>query len=199
MPQVLVRRPLHKPELPHEHRPQPQCRMPEYAAQSVEKVSVTAFNVVWIGIVRPSSPVRTITNPMDVLTISFVESELDLSVSFRQLCLNQWQCKSGPSAPHPESKVMRRPKRDPAREDRIHNEAIVDAGPEEQAMSWYYYLEGKISSHSGRSVSPRIQSRRSERGKPSRSDRWPWWISASTTCLCRSVGNAARWQSLSRN
>ena len=29
--------------------------------------------------------------------------------------------------------------------DRIHNEAIVDAGPEEQAMSWYYYLEGKIS------------------------------------------------------
>src|SRR6266852_4487762 len=31
------------------------------------------------------------------------------------------------------------------REDRIHNEAIVDAyGPEEQAMSWYYYLENKI-------------------------------------------------------
>ena len=40
---------------------------------------------------------------------------------------------------------MKRPKRDPAREDRIHNEAIVDAGPEEQAMSWYYYLEGKIT------------------------------------------------------
>jgi hypothetical protein len=35
-------------------------------------------------------------------------------------------------------------KRDPVQEDRIHNEAIVDAGPEEQAMSWYYYLEGKI-------------------------------------------------------
>jgi hypothetical protein len=51
--------------------------MPEYAAQSVEKVSVTAFSVVWIGIVRPSSPVQTITNPRDVLTISFVESELD--------------------------------------------------------------------------------------------------------------------------
>jgi len=31
------------------------------------------------------------------------------------------------------------------REDRIYNEAIVDARPEEQAMSWYYYLEGKIS------------------------------------------------------
>jgi hypothetical protein len=33
---------------------------------------------------------------------------------------------------------------DPVREDRIHNEAIVGAGPEEQAMSCYYYLEGKI-------------------------------------------------------
>lgn len=40
---------------------------------------------------------------------------------------------------------MKWPKRDPAREDRIHNEAIVDARPEEQAMSWYYYLDGKIS------------------------------------------------------
>ena len=40
---------------------------------------------------------------------------------------------------------MKRPKRDPAREDRIRNEAIVDASPEEQAMSWYYYLDDKIS------------------------------------------------------
>jgi hypothetical protein len=40
---------------------------------------------------------------------------------------------------------MKRPKRDPERENRIENEAIVDARPEEQAMSWYYYLEGKIS------------------------------------------------------
>ena len=35
--------------------------------------------------------------------------------------------------------------RDPIREDRIHNEAIVDAGPDEQALSWYYYLENRIS------------------------------------------------------
>jgi hypothetical protein len=28
---------------------------------------------------------------------------------------------------------MKRPKRDPVREDRIYNEAIVDARPEEQA------------------------------------------------------------------
>jgi len=40
---------------------------------------------------------------------------------------------------------MKRPKRDPIRDDRIYNEAIVDARPEEQAMSWYYYLEGKIT------------------------------------------------------
>jgi len=142
---MIFRSPFDELKLGDGDRLKPQCRMPEYAAQSVEKVSVTAFSVVWIGIVRPSSPVQTITNPMDVLTISLVESELDLSVSFRRLCLNQWQCRSGLSAPHPESKVMRRPERDPAREDRIHNEAIVDVRPEEQAMSWYYYLEGKIS------------------------------------------------------
>ena len=39
---------------------------------------------------------------------------------------------------------MKRLKRDPVREDRIHNEAIVDASPDEQALSWYYYLESKI-------------------------------------------------------
>ena len=39
----------------------------------------------------------------------------------------------------------KRLKRHPVREDRIHNEAIVDASPDEQAMSWYYYLESKIS------------------------------------------------------
>src|SRR3974390_1899216 len=49
------------------------------------------------------------------------------------------------SPPNPGNKVMKRPMRDPVREDRIYNEAIVDARPEEQAMSWYYYLEGKIS------------------------------------------------------
>jgi hypothetical protein len=39
---------------------------------------------------------------------------------------------------------MKKPPRDPIRDDRIENEAIVDAGPEEQAMGWYYYLESKI-------------------------------------------------------
>jgi Calcium binding len=36
---------------------------------------------------------------------------------------------------------VRKPHKDPVREDRIHEEAIVDAGPDEQAMGWYYYLE----------------------------------------------------------
>jgi len=40
---------------------------------------------------------------------------------------------------------MKKSKKDPVREDRIHNEAIADAnGPEEQVMGWYYYLEDKI-------------------------------------------------------
>lgn len=39
---------------------------------------------------------------------------------------------------------MKKPRRDPIREDRIENEAIVDARPEEQAMGWFYYLENKI-------------------------------------------------------
>ena len=35
---------------------------------------------------------------------------------------------------------MKKPHKDPVRENRI-----VDAyGPEEKAMSWYYYLEGKL-------------------------------------------------------
>lgn len=38
-------------------------------------------------------------------------------------------------APNRGSKIMKRPKRDTVREERIHNEAIADAnGPEEQAM-----------------------------------------------------------------
>jgi hypothetical protein len=40
---------------------------------------------------------------------------------------------------------MSKPKRSHIREERIWNEAIVDAnGPEEQAMGWYYYLENKL-------------------------------------------------------
>ena len=40
---------------------------------------------------------------------------------------------------------MARARRNHERESRIHEEIIVDAyGPEEQAMSWYYYLGEKL-------------------------------------------------------
>ena len=40
---------------------------------------------------------------------------------------------------------MKKSKKDPVREDRIHNEAIADAnGPEEQVMGWHCYLDDKI-------------------------------------------------------
>jgi hypothetical protein len=41
---------------------------------------------------------------------------------------------------------MKKPAKDPIRENRIHEEAIVDAyGPEEKATSWYYHLESKLA------------------------------------------------------
>jgi hypothetical protein len=40
---------------------------------------------------------------------------------------------------------MKKPAKDRIREERIRNEVIVDAyGPQEQAMGWYYYLDGKM-------------------------------------------------------
>ena len=40
---------------------------------------------------------------------------------------------------------MSKPRKDRIREERIRNEAVVDAyGPEEQAMGWYYYLEENL-------------------------------------------------------
>jgi hypothetical protein len=40
---------------------------------------------------------------------------------------------------------MPKARRNARREERITDEIIVDAyGPEEQAMGWYYYLEGKL-------------------------------------------------------
>ncbi len=40
---------------------------------------------------------------------------------------------------------MNKRKKDPIREDRIDNQAIVDAyGPQERAMGWYYYLENQL-------------------------------------------------------
>ena len=63
---------------------------------------------------------------------------------------------------------MKQSRRDPVREDRIENEAIVDARPEEQAMGWYYYLENKIGFPSRRSASLQRLSRLSGKAKPSK-------------------------------
>lgn len=47
---------------------------------------------------------------------------------------------------YPEVSTMKKRRKDSEREDRIHNEAIVDAyGPEEQAMGWHHYLANKLS------------------------------------------------------
>ena len=95
---------------------------------------------------------------------------------------------------------MKRPKRDPVREDRIHNEAIVDASPDEQAMSWYYYLESKISfpfqakclSREGRLAA---QERGNRRGRTHGRRK----KSASTTCSSWSDGRVETWPSRSLN
>ena len=55
---------------------------------------------------------------------------------------------------------MRKPKKNPIREDRIHSQAIIDAyGPEELAMSWYYYLDDKIRfPFDARCIAPKVVS-----------------------------------------
>ncbi|SPE29186.1 conserved hypothetical protein [Candidatus Sulfopaludibacter sp. SbA3] len=55
---------------------------------------------------------------------------------------------------------MKKSKKDPVREDRIHFDAIADAnGPEEQAMGWYYYLDDKIRfPFQARCIAPQIVS-----------------------------------------
>ena len=50
-----------------------------------------------------------------------------------------------PRFAEPGSKVVKNPKKDPVRENRIHIEVIVDTyGPEEQTMGRYYYLDRKM-------------------------------------------------------
>ena len=58
------------------------------------------------------------------------------------------------------NKAMKKPEKDPDRENRIENEAIADAnGPEEQAMGWYYYLDEKIQfPFQGQCIAPKIVS-----------------------------------------
>lgn len=91
---------------------------------------------------------------------------------------------------------MAKPKRDPLREDRIHNEALVDTyGLEEQALGWYYYLENKMRfplSKPGASL-PRW-SHHSEREKRLRSGAWRPKMPVPATCSCSFAGRAGIWR-----
>jgi hypothetical protein len=95
---------------------------------------------------------------------------------------------------------VKRPAKDPIREERIHEEAIVDAyGSEEKAMSWYYYLEGTLS-FPFQAFAPSVESRRlSERERRWRSDAWLPKTLASTTYWCESAGKAEIWRFRSHN
>jgi hypothetical protein len=80
---------------------------------------------------------------------------------------------------------MKRPKRDPVREDRIHNEAIADAnGPEEQVMGWHCYLDDKIRFLCRPNASRPRSFRLSRRGKPSKSNVWHLKTPAPPICSC---------------
>ena len=54
---------------------------------------------------------------------------------------------------------MKKPRKDLIREDRIHNEVLVDAyGAEERAMGWYYYLENQLFPFQARCIAANIVS-----------------------------------------
>ena len=94
---------------------------------------------------------------------------------------------------------MKKPRKDPVREDRIHEEAIVDAyGPEETAMSWYYYLEGKLSFLLAPNAVFRRSRHRSRRENRSKSFAWHRTRRVVPTCSCwfgGRVGNSpCRWR-----
>lgn len=80
---------------------------------------------------------------------------------------------------------MKRLKKDPVWEDRIRNEAIVDAnGPEEQVMGWYYYLDDKIRFPlQAKCIAPKIVLPL-RKGKPSKSSVWHLKTPAPATCSC---------------
>jgi hypothetical protein len=80
---------------------------------------------------------------------------------------------------------MAQPKRDPIREDRIDNEAIVDAyGSEEQAMGWYYYLEARLRfPFQARCVAAKVVLPL-RKGEPSTCGVWRPKLPVRATCSC---------------
>jgi calcium binding protein len=98
------------------------------------------------------------------------------------------------------SNEMKKPKKDPIREDRIHNEAIVDAyGAEERAMGWYYYLENQLQfPFQARCIAANIVSPLSK-GETVESSAWHRKNPAQPICSCSSAGKAGNWRCLYPN
>jgi hypothetical protein len=90
---------------------------------------------------------------------------------------------------------MKKPAKDPIREERIHEDAIVDAyGPDEKATSWYYYLESKLAfPFMARCIVTRLVSPL-KKERPSKSGAWLPKTPVRATCLCGFAGRAAIWQ-----
>ena len=80
---------------------------------------------------------------------------------------------------------MKKPKKDPVREERIENEAIADAnGPEEQVMGWYYYLDDNIRfPFQAKCIVAKVVSPL-RKGKSSRCSGWLRKMPALPKCLC---------------
>ena len=80
---------------------------------------------------------------------------------------------------------MKKPKKDPIREGRIHNDAIADAnGPEELVVGWHCYLDDKIQfPFQATCIAPKIVSPL-RKGRPSKSSVWRLRMPAPPTCSC---------------
>ena len=80
---------------------------------------------------------------------------------------------------------MTKSKKDPIREERIHNEVVVDAyGAEEQAMGWITTWRTKSDSPSRQSVSWPRWCRRFSKEKRLKSRAWLQKMHAPPTCSC---------------
>ncbi|MBS2536868.1 hypothetical protein KGQ20_29305 [Catenulispora sp. NF23] len=87
------------------------------------------------------------------------------------------------------SGTSRTPPREEAREQRIANEIVVDAyGPEEQAMSWYYYLQDHLVFPFIATCRIRRQASPYRSATKSTSSRWRMRTNASMRCTSRSAG-----------
>jgi hypothetical protein len=93
---------------------------------------------------------------------------------------------------------MSKPRKDRIPEERIRNEAVVDAyEPDEQVMGWYDYLETKLRFPFRPRASRPWWCHHSAREKPSKSGAWRPKRPVRATCSCSSAGRAGTWQFLS--